>query len=76
MFGRGVNMVEQERYGDFRPCYFRCIIIMKSKGSLKIISLKHQHNKNSLGIWGDVFVVSQKSRCSFFIVSHRFLCRK
>ena len=40
---------------------------MKIKGSLKMISLKHQHDKDCLGIRLEVFVVSQKSRCSFFL---------
>ena len=47
------------------------IIIMKIKGSLKIISLKHQHDKDCLGIRLEVFVVSQKSRCSFSLSFRR-----
>lgn len=52
----------------FRHCYFRYLIIMKInlKGTLKIISLKHQHNKDCLGIWGEVFVASHMLFHDFF----------
>jgi len=51
---------------------------MKIKGSLKIISLKHQHNKNCLGIRLEVFVVSlfrKRVVVPFLIEAYRFLCR-